>query len=219
MPEQPMPFTKICEDYLARGKPFRTMSNTEIAVLLESHEIAPHRFNELLRLNDMIGGRRIPVAQTINGRTRTIQHSIGVPPDASLSDSSDPSVEYFAFGVAAPCTVEVSELGTVIAQCGSGPEEVAESFPMFLEGQAHEVFAESLGWPVSTATYTDRTATTLRAELPTESLVTEATDHRSAWWHTNDYVADLTTFWMGSTDVRLRVWSKSGAPPSFERFL
>jgi hypothetical protein len=213
--------TSTCNAYLAKSERAPTMSDSEIAEKLEAAGIAAASFTRLFDLNAALGRRRIAVRQrTADNRLRTVFHQIGVPQGEEPTIDPKPSFEFFSFGVAAPCTVQVTRSAAVVADFGGPTVDVADSFEVFIEGVARRVLAEKSGWTLR-AVNIERNMDEVLLELPPDDIVAEASDRWTTWWHGSNFLAEFFTMWdiSGQRSLQLNVWANGSVPAAFVRHL
>lgn len=210
--------TAVCRAYLDSGAAAPTMSTDDlVSHMVEAGIGGGDAFASLVELNELLGGRRI---RDRSERDRAIFHTIGVPSDFRFTDQSAAFVEFFDFGVAAPCEVGLNRAGSVVADFGLGAEplEVAESFEIFLEGQAREMLA-AVTYDHDVRAEVPGSIDDLLAVLPEEERVAEVCDRWTTWWHGEAYLARLSTLWNAARTPQLAVWTDRKVPSSFARLI
>jgi hypothetical protein len=200
-------------DYLALATTVQTMTSGEVVEHFEEAGIHVGDFHDLLDVNSALGGLQLPRP---GDRSRKIVETIGVPTHYRPTSPTELFVPFFDFGVAAPCTVGISRSGSVVADFGNdlSPIEVADSFEVFVEGQALEYRAQSIDTqPARVDLDVDRNEAP--HWLPAGDRVEEASDRWTTWWHSPTYMARLSRMWDGLRSPRLTVWAAEDAPNKF----
>jgi len=204
--------TSVCAEYLAAASPVRTMTNAELTDQLRTADIDPAEFSRILDLNDSFGGLQLPMPDP----RPSIFHTIGISPRLRIDRSATTSVPFFDFGVAAPCGIEILSSGAVVADFSNDlpPVEVADSFEVFLEGLAREWLAPQL-FETSDGRELPGNITDAMHGLQADGQVAPASDRWTIWWHTDDYLARLSTMWDYQRTVRFVVWHGGSIPNAF----
>ncbi len=189
------------------------MTNTALIKQLGTIGLDVGSFDYILELNAEIGGHQIPV----HNRPSVFQ-TIGIPKHFILQPH-DISVPFFDFGVAAPCSIELHQTGSVIADFGDGlPIEAAETLEVFMEGLALESLAgQRFGQPGGTQLVGDIAA--FQVELPRADRIQEASDRWTTWWQNDEYFLRLSAMWDYFRTVNVTAWHHGPLPSKFADLL